>query len=193
MSQFRVCNLRTTRPLNPSETLLTSSVVVKCDGRAFGAFPGCVTTCFTLTSRFLPPRPAKVTIYTTRCRRFLSCCVSIQGLHPSEEHLKANYVTTPQEGSFFSLFLEDAWLLSFVASHISRFFARPKKEEREKMAPSHGIDRDVRVKHLVMQPGNAPKARPSHLTTADVVNKVSEGLAFKDCKGRVLQRTQTLN
>ena len=89
--------------------------------------------------------------------------------------------------------LEDAWLLSFVASHISRFFARPKKEEREKMAPSHGIDRDVRVKHLVMQPGNAPKARPSHLTTADVVNKVSEGLAFKDCKGRVLQRTQTLN
>ena len=35
---------------------------------------------------------------------------------------------------------------------------------------------DVRVKHLVTQPGNAPKARPSHLTTADQVNKVSEGL-----------------
>ena len=32
---------------------------------------------------------------------------------------------------------------------------------------------DVRVKHLVTQPGNAPKARPSHLTTADAVNKVS--------------------
>ena len=29
------------------------------------------------------------------------------------------------------------------------------------------------VKHLVTQPGNAPKARPSHLTTADEVNKVS--------------------
>ena len=27
-----------------------------------------------------------------------SCCVSIQGLHPSEEHLKANYVTMLREG-----------------------------------------------------------------------------------------------
>ena len=32
-------------------------------------------------------------------------------------------------------------------------------------------NRDVRVKHLVTQPGNAPKDRPSHLTTADEVNK----------------------
>ena len=116
-----------------------------------------------------------------------SYCVSIQGLHPSEEHLKANYVTTPREGctnwktppnaahecSFFSLFLE--------ASHIPRFFARPKKKkEREKMTTSRGVDHhcrgrnhDVRVKHLVVQPGNAPQARPSHLTTADKVNKVS--------------------
>ena len=45
------------------ETLLTVPAVVKCDSRAFGAFPGCVTRCFTLTSRFLPLRPAKVTIY----------------------------------------------------------------------------------------------------------------------------------
>ena len=56
-----------------------------------------------------------------------------------------------------------------------------------------GRNQDVRVKHLVMQPGNASHARPSHLTMADVVNKVSEGLAFKDHKGRVLQRMQTLN
>ena len=74
-SQFRVCVLWRTRPLwsvkaSPSETLLTWSAVVKCDGLAFGAFPGCVTRCFTLTSRFLPPRPAKVTIYATRCRHF---------------------------------------------------------------------------------------------------------------------------
>ena len=54
------------------ETLLTSSAVVKCDGLAFGAFPGCVTRCFTLTSWFLPPRPAKVTICATRCHHFLS-------------------------------------------------------------------------------------------------------------------------
>ena len=46
--------------------------VVKCDGRASGAFPGCVTRCFTLTSWFLPARPTKVTIYVTRCRHFLS-------------------------------------------------------------------------------------------------------------------------
>ena len=56
-----------------------------------------------------------------------------------------------------------------------------------------GRNCDIRVKHLVTQPGNAPKARLSHLTTADQVNKVSEGLAFTDHKGRVLQRTQTLN
>ena len=41
------------------ETLLTSSAVVKCDGLVFGTFPGCVTRCFTLTSRFLQPRPRK--------------------------------------------------------------------------------------------------------------------------------------
>ena len=52
--------------------LVNSSAVVKCDGLASGAFPGCVTRCFTLTSRFLPSRPEKVTIYVTRCRQFLS-------------------------------------------------------------------------------------------------------------------------
>ena len=77
-SHFRVCILRRTRPLQSSkaksfrETLLTTSAVVKCDGLAFGAFPGCVTRCFTLMLRFLPPRPAKVTTYTTQCRNFLS-------------------------------------------------------------------------------------------------------------------------
>ena len=74
------------------------------------------------------------------------CCVSIQGLHPSEEHLKDNYVSMWRKGcpspeappnaahkfSSSSLFLEDAPLLSFVASHIPRFFARSKKKkERE--------------------------------------------------------------
>ena len=43
------------------ETLLTA---VKWDGLA--------TRCFTLTTRFLPPRPKKVTTYATRCRYFLS-------------------------------------------------------------------------------------------------------------------------
>ena len=44
----------------------------KWDSLAFGAFPGCITRCFTLTSRFLLPRPAKVTIYATQCHHFLS-------------------------------------------------------------------------------------------------------------------------
>ena len=100
-------------------------------------------------------------------------------------HLKANYATMPCKGcpnskappnaahkcSFFSLFLKDAPLWSFAASHIPRFFARPKnKKQREKMGDRNC---DVKVKHLVTQPGNAPKTRPSHLTTADTVNKVS--------------------
>ena len=34
------------------ETLLTLSAIVKCDGLAFGAFLGCITSCFTLTSQF---------------------------------------------------------------------------------------------------------------------------------------------
>ena len=50
------------------------------------------------------------------------------------------------------------------------------------MATSRGVDRhfrglggrnhDVRI-NLVTQPGNASKARPSHLTTADALHKVS--------------------
>ena len=43
---------------------------------------------------------------------------------------------------FFSLFLKDALLRSFVASHVPRFFACPKnKKEREKMATSRGVMR----------------------------------------------------
>ena len=62
-------------------------------------------------------------------------------------HLKANYVTMLHKGcpsskappnaahecTFFALFLEDALLLSFVASHIPRFFARPKKTQVKKL------------------------------------------------------------
>ena len=54
------------------ETLLTESAIVKWDGPVFGALPGCVTRCFTLTSWFLMPWPANVMIYVTRCRHFIS-------------------------------------------------------------------------------------------------------------------------
>ena len=57
-------------------------------------------------------------------------------------HLKASYVTMLHEGcpnlkapsnaALFSLFLEDAPLLSFMASHIPRFFVRPKKKKERK-------------------------------------------------------------
>ena len=66
--------------------------------------------------------------------------------------MKANYITMPREGypnpnaahkcSFFSLFLEDALLLSSVVSHIPRFFVRPKKKnEREKMVTLREVHR----------------------------------------------------
>ena len=87
-----------------------------------------------------------------------------------------------------------------------KILCTPKKEERKRENGDNthrrsslskwlgGRNRDVRVKHLVTQPGNAPKARPSHLKTADEVNEVSlKDSAFEDCKGRVLQRMQTLN
>ena len=133
------------------------------------------------------------------------------GLKLASNYNKAKYVTTACEGcpnpkappniahkfSFFSLFLEDAQLLSVVASCIPRFFACwKKKNDREKMATSRGVERpfrgpgarnrDERVKRLVTQPGNAPKARPSRLTAADTVNKVWR-------THWVLQRMQPLN
>ena len=103
---------------------------------------------------FAPPNETRDTVAVKSGLRD-TCCVSVQGLHPSEEHFRANYVTMPCEGcpnlkarpdaahrcSFFSQFLEDALLRSFVASHIPRFFARLKKKtEREKMATSRGVD-----------------------------------------------------
>ena len=38
----------------------------------------------------------------------------------------------PTNEAFFSLFLDDALLLCFVASHIPRFFALPKKKKERK-------------------------------------------------------------
>ena len=84
-----------------------------------------------------------ITQITCLFRLQLICnyCVSVQGLHPLEEHFKANYVTISREGcpslkaplnapSLF-LFWDDALLRSFVASHIPRFFARPKRNDMQ--------------------------------------------------------------
>ena len=110
------------------------------------------------------------------------------GLHPSEEHLKANHVTTPHKGSSRCSFFPSFWRIDRYDPswpHISQdsLLARKRiKTERKwrhrvaKIVTFSGLggrNHDVRVKHLVTQPGNAPKARPSHLTTADQVNEVS--------------------
>ena len=85
-------------------------------------------------------------------------------------HLKANYITTLPEGcsnlkappnaAFFSLFLEDAPLLTIVASHIPRFFACSKKNGDIAWRSSS-----------LSQAWAAEIARPSHLTMVYVVNK----------------------
>ena len=94
----------------------------------------------------------------------------------------------PPNAAFFSLSLEDAQLLSFVASHTPDFLRARKKEERKRengniawcrSSLSIGLgarNHDIRVKHLVTQPGNAPKVWPSHLT---MVNKDSPSKAAK--------------
>ena len=69
--------------------------------------------------------------------------------------------------------------------HISQYslgtWKRGKKERKWRHRVAYivsftglgGRNRDVRTKHLVMEPGSVPKARPSYLTRPDVVNKVS--------------------
>ena len=101
----------------------------------------------------------------------------------SEENLKANYVTTVCKGS------SRCSPQSLVASHIPRFF---------------------RIRRTRNLPGGQKSWRKGK-TSGDATRKCSkgetvtfnnswrgqqgpsEGLAFKDHKGRVLQRTQTLN
>ena len=114
------------------ETLFTSSAVLKCDGRAFGTFPGCVTRCFTLTSWFLP-------IYATRCRVRV-CILQRSNRRPitSQRHVKPVPVWSSSRCSFSSLFLEDAPLRSFTASQDSL------TKEREKKATSRGVVRHFR-------------------------------------------------
>ena len=118
-------------------------------------------------------------------------CVPIQGLHP----LKANYVTTPREGCPKSRLLQTLLLFPVSGGCTATILGSltypkilwvPEKEDRKKRKKENGKERGR--EHLVRQPGNAPKARQSHLTTADASFK---GLSFEDRKGRVLRRTQT--
>ena len=70
------------------ETLLTASVVVKWDGLAFEAFPGCITRCFT---------PAKVTIYAMRCRHFLFFFLIFQACILQKEGKRRLHLEEPSD------------------------------------------------------------------------------------------------
>ena len=112
------------------------------------------------------PDPEPTTASERSSRRSLSLS---SGLHPSEEHLQSVPVWSSSRGSFFSLFLEDAPLRSFTASHIPRFFVCPKKKkEREKMATSRDIDRHF------CGPGRQ-KSWCKSKTSGDTTRKCSKG------------------
>ena len=59
-------------------------------------------------------------------------CIPIQRLHPSVPRGGCPNSNAPSNAALFSLFLEDALLLSLAASHIPRFFVRPKKKKERK-------------------------------------------------------------
>ena len=123
---------------------------------------------------------------------------------PRRPHLKANYVTIPCKGcpksegsykcspqmgpSFPCLWRMYGYYLSWP--HISQDSLCAWKREDGDIAWRRsslfaglgGRNCDVRVKHLVMQPG--PKARLSHLTTVDSEDspsKTSKAGSFKGC------------
>ena len=87
----------------------------------------------------------------------------------SEGRAKSVPVWSSSRCSFLSLFLEDALLPSFVASHIPRSFVHlKKKKEREKMATSRGVDRHFRG------PGQQKWWRKGE-TSGDATRKCSKG------------------
>ena len=91
----------------------------------------------------------------TNWKKSDSCCVSIQGLHHSEERLKANYVTTPCKGCpnskalpnaahkrilLFPFFGECTTTVLLGLTH-PKILCMSEKEEREIMATLRGVDR----------------------------------------------------
>ena len=96
--------------------------------------------CFLQTTDTLQPSMFLCAAALCFCN---TCCVSIQGLHPLEEHLKANYVTTASEGcpnpkappnahSFPSFWRMHDYYPSWPFLHA---------QKREKIATLRGVDR----------------------------------------------------
>ena len=68
-----------------------------------GAFSSCVNKCFTLTARFLPPRPATVTIQATWCLHFLSFLLLFRARKESWDMWRCVF----QKGHICGLHLEE--------------------------------------------------------------------------------------
>ena len=91
--------------------------------------------CFCCASNLRQGRPLVVNVFSFTWAHqqqmwsgWNCCCVSIQGLGPSEEHLKANYVTMLREGS------SRCGLLFLVLEGCTAaiLLCVPKKEERNR-------------------------------------------------------------
>ena len=122
---------------------------------------------------------------------------------PITSHHNATRRLSQFEGSSKCSFFSCFWRMHCCCPswpHISQdsLHTQKTKKEREKMVTArrvachcHGRNCDARVKYLLTQPGNAPKSRPSHLTSADAVNKVSlkdspsktaKAVSFRGCR-----------
>ena len=130
VSQFRGCILWRTRPLwsskvSPSERPSKApSTVVKWDGLAFGAFPGCITRLLCLNS-------GSASFRGRIWRPIMSqCCTKAVPIRRLVQMQPTNAAT-------FALFLVDAPLRSFVVSHIPRFTAHPKRRKKERKWRHH--------------------------------------------------------
>ena len=126
---------------------------------------------YILSDIYNPARKKGEALLSLRDLKTVCCCVSVQGLHPSKAELKGrNNPKAPPNAASYSLSLEDAsW------PHISQdsLHARKRaKKERNgdvawcRLSLSRAWAPEIatlKAKHLVTQPGNAPKSRPSYL------------------------------
>ena len=140
-------------------TLLTTSAVVKWDSLAFGAFPGCVTRCFTLTLRFLLPRPVKVTICAMLCCHFLSFFLSFfffgstknLGICEATKHSSsASSKKSEKKASFVGCIWRSLWIGTAFALRcdVTGLQMRPLKDANPELRQSNCVA-GVRVRLLM--------------------------------------------
>ena len=139
--------------------MLTASNVVKWGGLAFGALPGRVAGCFTLTSRFLPARSAKVTIYATQISPFsffLSSFVGEQGILGYGRPRRIVAVHPPQRGKKKAAFVGCIWR----SLQIKTAFERRRDVIGLQMRPPKDADPELRRSKRDKEGGRKPCALP---------------------------------